>query len=703
MIGFFYDLLFIMPLALASSLIAKPYFADGTSASAYTIVTVLVSLLFLFMKHFKLRERLITLGFTATLIAALIFVREEGTRMDYLIENIWALKVAALTLFIALIFMIMRRHRIMRFIPAIIALLSLPLSFVLKFTLDKAAVIFLFMFALITLADEIGQRRSREGDDSKSKHLVFISPFILAIFIIAAFIPVSSKPYGWGFVKNMYEGTLRGISSVNRFFSDNGWDSGSPFIGFSDNGRFGGNLNGGGYTVLDLTSSTGNDKYLYLAGRTYDTFDGRQWSGEDAQPVYFDAVETASAGIDCTGRQVPEYNDALLDYIRPVTLEINKNSTGSERTFAPSKIIPTSGPTSGFDSGADKVSYLRTNTSVDAFSDMLNRGHTVTAQSWDTARELLGLSANEAYDFSRYEDYRSQIRKQYTPDTPVSDEVRKFTDGIIGDAGSDYEKLTRIEEMLHKGHYTEKPGDLPELSSAADYLDYFLFEKREGYCSYYATAFVLLARSYGIPARLVQGYRVPAGDKMHIKVLSTDAHAWAEAYMDGVGWITFEPTPGMKSAEQSSGWMTAEEAAEYYRSHYATQTGGTDESLPDGTDDKMAEESSFSLLRIVVPVLCGLLFTAILLIVDAILKRKRYMRSSDREKVLWLCQRSMHVLEKRGRGRGMSETLSEYRERLQSIPAPEDLGFLDIYENLLYSTTEIGQEEVRILEGSYPH
>ncbi len=691
MIGFFYDLLFLLPLALASSLIAKPYFADDTSATLYALVAVLVSLFILFMKHFRLRERLITAGAVATTVAALVFAREEGTRIDYICDNIWVLKVSALIFGIALILMITRGLKAARFIPTVIALLILPLSLFLGFSLDKAAVLFLFMFALITFAD------------TRSKHLVFISPFILAVFIIAALVPVSSKPYGWGFVKKMYEGVQIGISRVNRFLTDTGWDSPSPFIGFSDNGRFGGNITGGGYTVLDLTSSTGNDEYLYLAGRVYDTFDGRQWSGDDnARYPYFDSVETASAALDCTGSLSPEYNEALLDYIRPVTLVINSNSTGSDRTFAPSKIIPVPGSVSGSADG--KVSYLRTNTSVPAFTDLITDGHTVTADSWNTALQLLALSGDGSYDLSHYEKYKKQLKKQYLPDTRVSDAVRDLTDDIVGDAHSDYEKLTRIEEMLRGGRYTEKPGDLPkELSSAADYLDYFLFEKREGYCSYYATAFVLLARSCGIPARLVQGYRVPAGDKLHVKVSSTDAHAWAQAYMDGVGWITFEPTPGMKSSGKSSGWMTAEEAAEYYKSHYGSEKTDAAAASAEDTDEASFEKPSFSISRIVIPVLCGVLFTAILIAVDALLKRRRYKLSSDREKALWLCQRSMHTLEKRGRGRDVSETLTEYRERLRSIPAPEDLTFLDIYENLLYSTEAIGQEEVRKLEGSYLH
>lgn len=60
--------------------------------------------------------------------------------------------------------------------------------------------------------------------------------------------------------------------------------------------------------------------------------------------------------------------------------------------------------------------------------------------------------------------------------------------------------------------YNKNPGVLPDqVADGKSFLDFFLLESQKGYCTYYATAFVLLARAEGFPARYVQGFCVPAG------------------------------------------------------------------------------------------------------------------------------------------------------------------------------------------------
>jgi len=77
-----------------------------------------------------------------------------------------------------------------------------------------------------------------------------------------------------------------------------------------------------------------------------------------------------------------------------------------------------------------------------------------------------------------------------------------------------------------------------------DPVDEFLFETRRGFCGHYASAFVTLMRSAGIPARIVTGYQ---GGELNttnrsIVVRQSDAHAWAEYWVGGEGWIRTDPT-----------------------------------------------------------------------------------------------------------------------------------------------------------------
>ncbi len=77
-----------------------------------------------------------------------------------------------------------------------------------------------------------------------------------------------------------------------------------------------------------------------------------------------------------------------------------------------------------------------------------------------------------------------------------------------------------------------------------DVADYFLFDAKEGYCEYFATAMTVLLRADSIPARVVTGY-LPGARQPDGRFLSREsqAHAWVEVYFPQYGWITFDPTP----------------------------------------------------------------------------------------------------------------------------------------------------------------
>jgi hypothetical protein len=87
-----------------------------------------------------------------------------------------------------------------------------------------------------------------------------------------------------------------------------------------------------------------------------------------------------------------------------------------------------------------------------------------------------------------------------------------------------------------------------DMGNASDPLVGFLTQTKRGHCEYFASAMALLARAGKIPTRVVGGYRVhelnPIGG-YHV-VREKNAHAWIEAYIDGVGWRTIDPTPAVE-------------------------------------------------------------------------------------------------------------------------------------------------------------
>ncbi len=78
----------------------------------------------------------------------------------------------------------------------------------------------------------------------------------------------------------------------------------------------------------------------------------------------------------------------------------------------------------------------------------------------------------------------------------------------------------------------------------ADFVNWFL-ATGEGYCTYYATAMAVMAREIGIPSRYVEGYLTSGVEQEDnwYKLTGANAHAWAELYFEGIGWIPFDATP----------------------------------------------------------------------------------------------------------------------------------------------------------------
>ncbi|HOJ99590.1 MAG TPA: transglutaminase domain-containing protein, partial [Termitinemataceae bacterium] len=80
-------------------------------------------------------------------------------------------------------------------------------------------------------------------------------------------------------------------------------------------------------------------------------------------------------------------------------------------------------------------------------------------------------------------------------------------------------------------------------------IERFLFEEKKGYCLHFASALVALARERGIPARLVEGYRIYLDEKGAGEIRGTNAHAWVEVFIDG-RWLRFDPTPAQGIQEE---------------------------------------------------------------------------------------------------------------------------------------------------------
>ncbi|HTO10470.1 MAG TPA: DUF3488 and transglutaminase-like domain-containing protein [Candidatus Binatia bacterium] len=131
---------------------------------------------------------------------------------------------------------------------------------------------------------------------------------------------------------------------------------------------------------------------------------------------------------------------------------------------------------------------------------------------------------------------------RYTQLPEIAPRVADLAREITAGSADHYEAATRLSDWLGRNlRYTralQRTTDLPPVEE-------FLFVQRAGNCEYFAAALAVLARSLGIPARVVNGFQRgewnPYGDYFMVRL--RDAHSWVEVFVDGAGWVTLDPSP----------------------------------------------------------------------------------------------------------------------------------------------------------------
>jgi transglutaminase-like putative cysteine protease len=129
------------------------------------------------------------------------------------------------------------------------------------------------------------------------------------------------------------------------------------------------------------------------------------------------------------------------------------------------------------------------------------------------------------------------------PDS-IPERVITLAEEVVANQPTRYDQAKAIEAYLRTYPYTL---NLEAPPADRDVADYFLFELQTGYCDYYATSMVVLARAVGVPARVVVGYVGGQYDQENdnYQVTEADAHTWVEVYFSGFGWVPFEPTAAL--------------------------------------------------------------------------------------------------------------------------------------------------------------
>ena len=141
---------------------------------------------------------------------------------------------------------------------------------------------------------------------------------------------------------------------------------------------------------------------------------------------------------------------------------------------------------------------------------------------------------------------------------------------VTGDQPTPYDQALALERFLRQYDYSLEVELPPQ---GADPVDYFLFDLQKGYCDYYASAMVVMARSLGLPARLATGFLAQPPDEFGVQTIrQIDSHSWAEIFFAGYGWIEFEPTAPFISPHDPQLAAAVSKANTYQESAYPEGT-----------------------------------------------------------------------------------------------------------------------------------
>ncbi len=341
--------------------------------------------------------------------------------------------------------------------------------------------------------------------------------------------------------------------------------------------------------------------------------------------------------------------------------------------------------------------------------------------------------ANTKYSsISGYEQsYRYFVNANYmSVNVPCADALRDivhsnlFEGEVLSGNSNRLEMAYMIQNYLAENcTYTLKPGKLPE---GKEFVEYFLFESKEGYCTYFATAGVMLLRAAGVPARYVEGYRfnpyeqtpcldasVTNGERA-VYVLDSSAHAWVQIYLDGIGWVDMEMTPGSSGSPSQIQTQSVTNPQETTQTPTTTQNPTSTAKEPEtqvvtstGTPAPVDKNPLISkeILRIVIIVVAAILLILLIAFIIFIRYRKVVIRqqniynakggTSNRRSVILSYERIARLLKYCGFVRGESESYADFALRAaQMLISEDEIGELTmLYEKAAFSEDAIDESE----------
>ncbi|WP_339363259.1 transglutaminase-like domain-containing protein [Vallitalea maricola] len=471
------------------------------------------------------------------------------------------------------------------------------------------------------------------------------------------------------------------------------------------------------------------DHPIYLRGSVCNIFDGKQWDYYVNYSFEINDMEEHIFGLKWLTKKYirddsvyKEYRDVTNSFFDEEKVGIIYKNIVTNILFTPTNFI------SIYDSnGNNSNDVFRYDASeVARYNKVLKKDFTCSINylkpkyNMEMFQNMLRRSKEGLYDSFGNSSYKEdltnkakKIRQEYMqiPDG-TTDRIIELAKNIANGHNNDYDKARAIEIYLKSNIDYSYSTDLPD--DGEDIIDNFLFKTKKGFCTYSATAMVIMLRSVGIPARYVKGFVIREKEKEDADnilfqnnnkkeeesknnkrtVTGYNAHAWVEAYLEGYGWLPFEPTSGFNFVQETK-------KIDYLNK---PQTEVEDTKIDDLTN-KNVKEKKIPTSYIIIFLITFKLVISVLLITSRLRKRKQYYEiSTTPNKIIKLFTKILMLMDFVGYKRYPNQTIREYAKSINGQLDVEGYNLMEltkIYEIACYSKEVIEDDKLELFEEYY--
>lgn len=589
--------------------------------------------------------------------------------------------------------------------------------------------------------------------------ILLSTPACLLVLTFAYKMPASDHPIQWEWMTSGIE-TLQSYVKT-QFHIGNPEYFNISSTGFNEKSdRLGGNVKLDDTLVMKVDSSQGG---IYLKGAVREQYTGYSWENPESeltelgQLLDLEDFNTDTYKFYAGGQILTNGTSSTNNNNDKITLKITYENIRTKTLFIPGNIQRLTFDGAPINVFLDAYGIPSSNKYLDKefkynveLSDINKHYESIAEYLRFSSNDLISQSVIistggniqgqnntlDGKDVKTQEQITQEISAKYLQlPAQLPERVRNLAHEITSLRTNDYDRVKAIERYLSNNYtYTLLPGDIPK---DRDFVDYFLFDLKQGYCTYYASAMTVLARSIGIPARYVEGYVIPQTptEGTTYEVTNKQAHAWVEVYFPRFGWMTFEPTaPYFQNLYDTSEETIAEEneksdqlnseetfsTEESIADKSTANTNDSEEELNDESENGMEDPDSLFFgigigsafgkqvslyIKFIVPIF---LFILVWIVAFSPLRRKlrvkRLRKLKPKQRVIEMYKYFLRCFSLQGYKIRSGETPLQFAKRIEKDMEFNSTNFLtitDIFMKARYSDLPMEKNEILLLNEFY--